>query len=161
VDLSLKLKRELFRHLVATVAYRCGIAVLDAPTNFADFRIDETTRSAGETLAHIGDLIEGSLYLIKGEFVHLQSTPQTWDYDVKRFFNAVKEFDLYLASNAPIVGPVEKILQGPIADALTHIGQIVMLRRIAGKPIREQGYFTAEIKAGEIDEKYLSKLILK
>lgn len=158
MDLSLELKRDLLRHLVATLAYRGGIAVLGAPVNFAEFRVHHTTRTAGEILAHIGDLIQGSLYLVKGEFVYLQSSPQIWEDDVKRFFNAVKELDLYLASDAPLAQPIEKIMQGPIADALTHVGQIVMLRRLAGKPIREESYFTAEIKAGEIDEEYFSML---
>jgi len=161
VDLSLESKRELLRHLVATLAFRGGIAVLDAPQNFGEFRVQESARSAGEILAHIGDLIEGSLYLVKGKFVYLQSSPQKWEKDINRFFNAVKEFDLYLASEAPLAQPIEKILQGPIADALTHVGQIVMLRRLAGKPIREESYFTAEIKAGEIDEEYLSRFIFE
>ena len=159
MDLSLESKRDLLRHLVATLAYRGGIAVLGPPLNFSEFRIHETTRTAGEILAHLGDLVQGSLYLVKGEFVYLQSSPQTWEEDVKRFFNAVKEFDLYLASEAPLAQPIEKILQGPIADALTHVGQIVMMRRLAGKPIREASYFTAEIKAGEINEEYFSKFI--
>jgi hypothetical protein len=161
VELALESKRELLRHLVAALAFRGGIAISDAPQNFSEFRINNETRSAGELLAHLGDLIQGSLYLVKGEFVYLQSSPQIWAEDVKRFFTAVKEFDLYLASDAPLAQPLEKILQGPIADALTHVGQIVMLRRLAGKPIREESYFTAEIKAGEINEEYFSKFNLR
>lgn len=157
MSFTLDLKREFLRHLVATLAFRGGIAFSDAPKDFAEFRIHQETRTAGEILAHIGDLVEGSLYLVKGEFVYLQSSSQMWEEDVRRFFNAVKEFDLYLASEAPLKQPIENILQGPIADALTHVGQIVMLRRIAGKPIREESYFTAEIVAGEIDEKYFIK----
>jgi len=157
--LTLDLKRELLRHLVATLAYRGGIAISDAPKNFAQFRADETTRSAGELLAHIGDLIEGSLYLMKGEFVYLQSPHQSWAEDVKRFFAAIKKFDLYLASDAPLAQPIEKILQAPIADALTHVGQIIMLRRLAGNPIQSEGYFDAEIVAGEVVEKYFSNFI--
>ena len=149
---ALDLKRELLRHLVATLAFRGGIAIRDAPDGFAEFRADETTRTAGEILAHIGDLIQGSLCLVKGEFVYLHSPPQLWSEDVGRFFSTIKEFDLYLASDAPLAQPIERLLQGPIADALTHVGQIVMLRRIAGKPIREESYFTAEIKAGEFNE---------
>jgi hypothetical protein len=155
VSIALDLKRELLRHVVATLAFRGGIAITDAPDRFTEFRAGETTRTAGEILAHIGDLIQGSLYLVKGEFVYLQSSPQLWSEDVERFFTAVKEFDLYLASDAPLEQPIEKLLQGPIADALTHVGQIVMLRRLAGKPIREESYFTVEIVAGGIDEKYL------
>lgn len=159
MSLTVDLKRELLRHLLATLAFRGGIAISDAPENFAEFRAGETTRTAGEILAHIGDLIQGSLYLMKGEFVYLQSPPQSWAEDVKRFFAAIEGFDLYLASDAPLAQPIEKILQGPIADALTHVGQIVMLRRLAGKPIRAEGYFTVEIKAGEVSEKYFSKFI--
>ena len=149
---TLNLKRELLRHLVATVAYRGGIAVSGAPENFSEFRAGENARSAGEILAHIGDLFEGSLYLVKDELVYLQSSPQMWEEDVRRFFSVIKEFDLYLASSLPLAQPLEKIMQGPVADALTHVGQIVMLRRIAGKPIREESYFTAEIKAGVINQ---------
>ena len=154
MSVALDLKRELLRHLVATLAFRGGIAITDAPDRFTEFRTGETTRTAGEILAHIGDLIQGSLHLVKGEFVYLQSSPQLWSEDVERFFTAVKEFDLYLASDAPLGQPIEKLLQGPIADALTHVGQIVMLRRLAGKPIREESYFTVEIVAGQIGEKY-------
>jgi hypothetical protein len=150
--LTLGVKRELFRHVVATVAYRGGLSVSDAPENFATFRVNETTRTPGELLAHIGDLLEGSLYLVKGELVYLASAPLSWEEEVARFFSAVKEFDSYLASGAPLACPMEKLIQGPIGDALTHVGQIVMLRRMAGKPVRVEAYFTAEIVAGEINE---------
>jgi hypothetical protein len=144
---------------VATLAFRGGIAISDAPENFAALRAGEATRSAGEILAHIGDLIQGSLYLMKGEFIYLQSPARLWAEDVKRFFAAIEELDSFLASDAPLAQPIEKILQGPIADALTHVGQIVLLRRIAGKPIQAESYFTVEIKAGEVNEKYFSELI--
>jgi hypothetical protein len=156
---SLDLKRELLRHLCATLAFRGVIAIADAPETFAEFRAGEQARSAGEILAHIGDLIQGSLSLMKGEFVYLQSSPQSWTEDVKRFFTAVQEFDSYLASDAPLAQPVEKIMQGPIADALTHVGQIVLLRRLTGSPVRVESYFTVEIKAGEVVEKYFSEFI--
>ena len=145
-------KREVLRHMVATVAYRGGVAIAGAPESFAAFRAHETTRSAGELLAHIGDLITGSLHLVKGEMVYLTSAPLPWKDEVTRFFSAVKELDDYLASESPLACPVEKLVQGPVGDALTHVGQIVMLRRLAGIPIRPEPYFTAEIVAGEVDE---------
>jgi len=138
--------------MVATVAYRGGLACVDAPESFASFRATSTTRSPGEILAHIGDLLEGSLHLVKGEMVYLTSTPLPWKEEVTRFFAAVKAFDVYLASDAPLAFPVEKLVQGPIGDALTHVGQIVMLRRMSGNPIRSAAYFTAEIVAGELNE---------
>ena len=142
--------------MVATVAYRGGLACVDAPESFASFRATSTTRSPGEILAHIGDLLEGSLHLVKGEMVYLTSTPLPWKEEVKRFFTAVKAFDVYLASDAPLACPVEKLVQGPIGDALTHVGQIVMLRRMSGNPIRSAAYFTAEIVAGEVNQETFS-----
>lgn len=146
------MKRELLRHVVATVAYRGGVAVSDAPENFAEFRVSETSRTPGEILAHIGDLLEGSLYLVKGELVYLASSPLRWEDEIARFFSAVKGLDSYLASTAPLACTVEKLIQGPVGDALTHIGQLVMLRRVAGKPVRVESYFTAEIVAGSVSE---------
>ena len=145
-------KRELFRHVVATVAYRGGLAISDAPDNFSVFRVNETTRTPGELLAHICDLLEGSLYLVKGELVHLRSAPVPWEEGIARFFSDVRELDSYLASDAPLACPMEKLIQGPIGDALTHVGQIVMLRRLAGNPVRVEAYFTAEIVAGKVNE---------
>lgn len=156
--MSKDVKRELLRHVVATVAYRGGIAVSGASENFAAFRVNEETRSPGEILAHIGDLLEGSLHLVRGEMVYLASSPLPWEDEVGRFFTAARQLDSYLASDAPLACPVEKLIQGPVGDALTHVGQIVMLRRVAGQPIRAESYFTAEIVPGKIDEESLRKV---
>ena len=145
-------KRELLRHLVAALTFRAIVAVRDAPAGFSGFQIDETVRTPAEILAHLGDLLEGSLCLMKGEMVYLNSAPKTWKEDVKRFFRAAAEFDAYLAADAALRQPIEKIIQGPIADALTHVGQIVMLRRAAGSPVKPEGYFTADIVPGKIYE---------
>jgi hypothetical protein len=144
----LDVKREVLRHLIATVAYRGGVAVSGAPEGFAVFRVAEGVRAPGEILSHIGDLLEGSLYLLKGEMVYLTSSPLPWDEEVSRFFSAAKQLDAYLSSGASLACPVEKLIQGPIGDALTHVGQIVMLRRMAGSPVRAESYFTAEIVPG-------------
>ena len=143
--------------MVATVAYRGGLAVVDTPQSFASFRATSRTRTPGEILAHIGDLLEGSLYLLKGEMVFLTSTPLPWKEEITRFFSGIKNLDSYLASDAPLACPVEKLVQGPIGDALTHVGQIVILRRMSGNPIRSAAYFTAEIVAGEINEETFTK----
>jgi hypothetical protein len=138
--------------MVATVAYRGGVAVADAPEGFAVFRVNEDVRAAGELLAHIGDLLEGSLHLLKGEMVYLTSSPLPWGVEVSRFFSAAKQLDSYLASGAALACPVERLVQGTVGDALTHVGQIVMLRRLAGSPVRAESYFTAEIVPGMVVE---------
>jgi hypothetical protein len=142
----------MLRHLVATVAYRGGIAVSGAPEGFAAFRVSGDVRAPGEILAHIGDLLEGSIHLLKGESVYLASSPLPWGEEVTRFFSAAKRLDGYLASGAPLACPVEKLIQGPVGDALTHVGQIVMLRRVAGHPARAESYFTAEIAPGLVTQ---------
>jgi hypothetical protein len=89
--------------------------------------------------------------LMKGEFVVFNSVPLAWQDEVRRFFSAVEAFDSFLASDAPLAQPIEKITQGPVADALTHVGQIVMLRRAAGDPVKTESYFTAEIVPGKMN----------
>ena len=152
--MTIDLKRELLRHLVATLAFRAKVAISDAQPDFATFKINQTVRTPGEILAHLGDLLEGSLVLMKGEFVVLNSVPLAWQDEVRRFFSAVEAFDSFLASDAPLAQPIEKITQGPIADALTHVGQIVMLRRAAGDPVKTESYFTAEIIPGKLNSEF-------
>jgi hypothetical protein len=78
------------------------------------------------------------------------SAPLPWEKESERFFTALKRFDDYLASDKPLAVSAEKLFQGPIADALTHIGQIAMLRRLAGLPMKGENYFVAEITVGRL-----------
>lgn len=143
-------KRELLRHALATLAYRGEKAVRNAPAHFSSFHAGAEVRRPGEILAHIGDLMDWGLSLSDGSRKWHDSEPQPWDESVDRFFAALKRFDDYLASSEPLHSPEERLLQGPIADALTHVGQIAILRRLAGEPIRAENYFQAEITAGRV-----------
>ena len=143
-------KRELLRHTVATVAYRGGKAVRGAPASFAAFKIGETTRTPAQILAHVGDLFDWALTIAKGQRAWKDSAPLEWDREVARFFTALGTFDDYLASDAPLGSPAELLFQGPVADGLNHVGQLTMLRRLAGSPIRGENYFLAEIVAGRV-----------
>jgi hypothetical protein len=99
---------------------------------------------------HIGDLLDWALSMANGKREWHDSKPLSWDKEVERFFAALKKFDDYLASEEPLQAPVEKLFQGPIADALTHVGQIVMLRRLAGQPMKSENYYKAEIVIGRV-----------
>ena len=145
--------RELLRHTVATLAYRGGKALRGAPDGFAEFRVGETSRTPGQILAHLGDLFDWGLSMAKGAHKWHSSDPLPWDQDSERFFAALQAFDAYLASKALLGCPGERLFQGPIADALTHVGQIAMLRRLAGAPVRAENYFQAEIVAGRVGAK--------
>ena len=143
-------KRQLLRHTVATVAYRGGKAVASPPDGFHSFRVNETTRTPGQILAHIGDLFDWALSIASGAQTWHNSTPQSWDDEVHRFFAALKKFDDFLASDRELACSTEELFQGPIADSLTHIGQISLLRRMAGGPVKGENYFIAEIEAGRV-----------
>jgi hypothetical protein len=143
-------KRQLLRHTVATIAYRAGKALASVPDGFNSFRINETTRTPEQILAHIGDLFDWALSLARGKQAWNNSTPKPWDDEVARFFGALKAFDDYLLSDDELACSAEKLFQGPIADALTHIGQISLLRRMAGGPVKGENYFVAEIEAGRV-----------
>ena len=143
-------KVELLRHTVATLAYRGGKALRGAPASFSGFQAAPGVRTPGQILAHLGDLLDWALSLAKGKQEWRDSPPRTWDEDSARFFAALKSFDDYLASGAPLATPPEKLFQGAIADSLTHVGQINILRRIAGAPIRGENYYRADIQAGRV-----------
>ena len=143
-------KRELLRHTVATLAYRGGKAIKNAPPDFKDFRVRDGSRTPGEILAHIGDLLDWGLSIAAGKQTWHNSTPLPWEDECARFFAALQAFDSYLASDNPLGASPEKLFQGPVADALQHVGQITMLRRVAGGPIKGENYFKAEIEAGRV-----------
>src|SRR5207244_2176724 len=121
---------------LATVAYRGAKALRNAPAGFAGFRVGETSRTPAQILAHVGDLFDWALALAKGAQVWHDAEPLAWDLEVDRFFAALRAFDGYLASDEPLGFPAERLFQGPVADALTHIGQLTMLRRLAGAAVR-------------------------
>lgn len=136
------------RHTLATLAYRAGKALRGAPESFAEFRIGPDSRTPLEILAHMNDLLDWARHLAMGEQVWNNSTPGAWEREVARFFKGLEAVDLLLAASEPPGYPPERLFQGPIADALSHTGQLAMLRRLAGSPIRGENYFKADIVAG-------------
>ncbi|MGE5207242.1 MAG: hypothetical protein ACM3PW_16650 [Chlamydiota bacterium] len=143
---------QLLRHTVATLAYRGGKAVRGAPAEFPRFQAAAGTRTPGEILAHIGDLLDWALALADGKNVWHDSRQLPWEQEVARFHRTLEAFDTRLASGQPLGFSAEKLFQGPIADALTHVGQIAMLRRMSGAPIRGENYFRAGIEAGRVSQ---------
>jgi hypothetical protein len=143
-------KRALLRHTVATVAYRGAKAVRGAPASFATYSPDASPRTPAKILAHIGDLFDWALSQAKGAEAWHDSTPLEWDREVERFHAALKRLDELLASDAPLAVSHERLFQGAIADALTHVGQIAMLRRLAGAKIKSENFSRADILSGRL-----------
>ena len=150
VTMSSEPARQLLRHILATVAYRGAKALRGAPEHFSSFHIGDKTRTPAQILAHIGDLFDWGLSIAQGNQTWHDSTPLPWNDEVERFFATIRKFDEYLASSEPLHGSAEGLFQAPIADALNHIGQIAMLRRLAGSPIKGENYLKAEIAAGRV-----------
>jgi hypothetical protein len=140
----------MIRHTVATLAYRAGKTLRGAPPEFASYKADASSRSPVEILAHMGDLFDWALSLANGNQKWHNSTPLPWDQEVERFFATLQAFDARLTSPEPLAESPEKLFQGPIADALTHTGQIAMLRRMAGCKIPGENYHQAEIVTGRV-----------
>ena len=143
-------KTLLLRHTLATLAYRAGKALRSAPPEFAGFEAGPQTRTPGQILAHLGDLLDWAWTLADGNQKWKDSPAVAWDAGVDRFFAALEKLDQRLASGEPLGSPAEKLFQGPIADSLTHVGQIAMLRRLAGSPVRGENYLVAEVSAGRV-----------
>ena len=142
--------RALLRHTLATLAYRGAKAIRGPGPSFAEYGAPESSRTPAKILAHIGDLMDWALAMSEGRHEWHDSVPLGWEKECERFFAALKKFDDYLMSEKPLAVSAEKLFQGPIADALTHVGQIAMLRRMAGVPLKGENYFVAEIVVGRV-----------
>jgi hypothetical protein len=103
-----------------------------------------------QILAHMGDLFDWALAMAVGKPSWHNAEPLAWDAEQRRFFTALAEFDAFLASAAPLHAPEERLMQGPVADALTHAGQLAMLRRLAGCPTRGENFYVAAIETGRV-----------
>jgi hypothetical protein len=145
--------RAFLRHTLATLAYRGGKAIRGAPAEFSGFRAGASSRTAGDILAHLCSLLDWALvYARDGRHEWHDGPPGSWEDDTRRFFDRLAALDAFLASDAPLGRPAEQLFQGPVADALTHVGQIALLRRLAGAPVRGENYLRAEIVAGRVGE---------
>ena len=143
-------KVELLRHTVATLAYRDAKAMLGAPAEFAEYRSAPDSRTPAEILAHMGDLFDWALSMAAGKPSWHNSTPLEWEAEQQRFYAALQAFDGFLAGEEELQAPEEKLIQGPLADALTHVGQLATLRRMAGVPARGENFYVAKIAAGQV-----------
>ena len=141
--------RAVVRHLAATLAYRAAKVLRDAPPGFAQASFGDSTRTPAAIVAHLADLMAWAITLTRGAYVWKAEGSGDWQTEVARFFDNLATLDRELASSTADVS-IEKLIQGPLADALTHVGQLAMLRGMAGVPVRPESYARAEIVAGRV-----------
>lgn len=143
--------RQFLRHTVATLAYRAEKVLRDVPEGFAAYRPAPASRTPLETLAHMGDLAEWAERFARGQRRWVAAPPATtWETARDRFFRGLAALDLALAETPPASYPAEVIFQGPLADALTHVGQIALMRGMVGSPVRPESYVRAPIEVGRV-----------
>ena len=140
--------RDLLRHTLATLAYRGAKALRNAPPEFASYAA--AGRTPLEIVAHCGDLMEWGVSMANGTRKWHETEPASWDAECDRFFAGLQSFDDYLGSGDEIKCELTRLFQGPVADALTHVGQIAMLRRMSGAGIGGENYFVAQIETGRV-----------
>lgn len=146
--------RTVLRHIVATLTYRAAKVLRDAPADFGAQSFGASTRTPVLIVAHLADLMSWAVRLTRGEYSWKAEGTDNWNTEVARFFEGLAALDAALASEnslrGPVEEPIEKLIQGPLADALTHVGQLAMLRGMAGAPIRPESYARADIVVGRI-----------
>jgi hypothetical protein len=142
--------RALLRHLVATLAYRASKVLREVPAGFGEFVVSPSMRRPVQIVSHLGDLMGWAGRMVQGEMVWKPEGSSDWDNEVRRFFNGLASLDGLLASDIPLDQPSRILIQGPLADALTHVGQLAMLRGAAGMPVRPESYARAEIVTGRV-----------
>src|SRR5687767_14184299 len=142
--------RTALRQLAATLAYRAAKVLRDLPPEFPHRTFGEATRQPVRIVAHLADLMTWGVSLAAGGKEWKAEGGNDWDVEVDRFFTQLAALDAALAAEGPFAGSVEKLIQGPLADALTHVGQLAMLRGMAGAPVRPESYARAKIEAGRV-----------
>ena len=142
--------RAVLRHLVASLAYRSAKVLRDPPATFATFSAGGSARQPVQIVAHMADLMAWAARLARGESVWQAGGGEVWDVEVQRFFSGLAALDAGLAANPPQEGTIEQLIQGPVADALTHVGQLAMLRNLSGAPVRPENFVRAQVSAGTV-----------
>ncbi len=143
--------RLFLRHALATLAYRAGKTVRGTPDSFASFLASPDSKTPSQLVGHMTDLMVWCLCLVRdGEhrFVEVEELP--WEAQVARLFAALEALDGHLATGGEIRWEPGRVFQGGIADALTHTGQLAMLRRLAGVKMMGENYSKAEIAVGRV-----------
>lgn len=142
-------ERRLLRHFLAALAYRTQKALRDAPADFGTFEAGERVRRPSDILRHMTSVLGyARTYFEGGSYPHRPKPLPSLDDEIERFHAMLGALATHLEQGTPLAGTTpERLLQGPFADAMTHAGQLAMLRRLAGAPVPPEDFIVAEISA--------------
>src|ERR1041384_1133676 len=137
-------ERRLLRHFLAALAYRTQKALRNAPPEFAEFSAGNDVRAPKELIRHMTSVLGYARTRFVGGQYRPAPLPSMND-EVLRFHEMVESLAAHIASSDPLFDQTtaEQLLQGPLADAMTHAGQLAMLRRLAGVPVPPENFIVA------------------
>ena len=142
--------RRLLQHFLAAVAYRTQKALRGAPDAFADFRAGINVRTPHEIVWHMTGVIGYARTMFHGgRFTPARA--ETFPREIERLhatFEGLREDFGNPGLSASITD--EQFLQGPLSDAMTHAGQLALLRRLAGSPVASEDFIFAKIDASNV-----------
>ena len=143
-------KNTFIRHTLATINFRANASIVSAPSSLAEARASDEHWTALQILRHMNDVLEWALSIARGKQEWNAGEPGSWQEEVENFYCVLRSFDDLLVDNEIQEEGALCLLQGPLADVLTHVGQLASLRRACGSPVAPQNYAVAAIEAGQI-----------
>ena len=144
-------KRELLCHFLAALAYRTQKALRDAPADFESFRAAEGVRTPAQMVCHMTSVLGYARTFFVGGTYWPDDLPSL-HAEIARFHEMLQDLDRHIQSGSPLLDGMsaERLLQGPFSDAMTHAGQLAMLRRLAGAPVAPEDFSVAQIDANRL-----------
>jgi hypothetical protein len=143
--------REILRHYLAALGYRTRKALAGAPPQFGRFTPGGGVRPPVEILSHMSDVLAWALSWYSDP-QWKRATAGEWDQEISRFFDVLRQLDQALTDDLTVRKySDEQMVQGPLADAMTHVGQLCMLRRLAGSPVERENFAEAAVRTGEFE----------
>jgi hypothetical protein len=135
----------VLRHLLAVLRYRCAKAINNSQEPFSKFEVGYGVRTPLEILYHINSVLRYAQSILDSN-IELHREMRSWNEEVEQFYIEVDILDVCISDGIPDRDRiVEKLLQGPLSDVLTHVGQLSMMRRISGDPIQGENFLEADI----------------
>lgn len=144
-------KREMLRHCLAALAYRTQKALRNAPADFGEFRVAPDVRNPRELVKHMTNVLGyARTFFIGGEY-RPPSLP-TLDEEVERFHEILDSLSSHFSTGEFSTMSPERFLQGPLSDAMSHAGQLAMMRRLYDAPVPPENFIMADIHANNVSE---------
>lgn len=148
--MSQAIQRDMLRHFLGALAYRTQKALRGAPPDFGSFEAGSKVRHPRELVRHMTDVLGYARTHFRGGEYRAYPLPSL-DEEVARFHEMLHDLAMHLEAGDPLheVTP-EQLLQGPFSDAMTHAGQLAMLRRLHGSPVPPENFIVADIHASNL-----------